>query len=132
MDSMQLKVVSAGADIIPFARRAVQGVRLSMRDRMDVTSWQESARQFGYDRLVIHEHGPCDPDDVDSFLSVYRRGEAWSRWGIARCGASVLAWCSVSGMDVGRYESVAEALGTLFSGSFTPAELPRGEVISAF
>jgi hypothetical protein len=129
---MQLNVLRTGAEIIPFTRRADRGARLSLRDRMDVTYWQESARQFGYDRLVIHERAPTDPEDVDSFLSIYRRGEAWSRWGIARCGATVLAWCSVSGMDVGRYDTVAEALGTLFTGSTAPAERYRAKVIAAF
>jgi hypothetical protein len=116
---MQLQVVLNG-NVIPFAPRAagvggtaLTGARLSMRDRMDVTSWQEPARACGYDRLVIHERTPCDPPDIDSFLSIYRHGESWSRWGIARCGASVLAWCSVSGKDFGRFASVSEALGSL-------------------
>jgi hypothetical protein len=128
---MQLKVVGGGAEIIPFTRRSDRGARLSLRDRMDVATWQESARQFGYDRLVIHERMPLDPEDVDSFLSIYRRGEAWSRWGIARCGATVLAWCSVSGMDVGRYDTVSEALGMLFTGTAVGTRV-RGEVIAAF
>jgi hypothetical protein len=128
--TMQFKVVTGGAEIIPF-RKPAGGARLSMRDRMDVTYWQESARQFGYDRLVIHERAPCDPPDVDSFLSIYRRGEAWSRWGVARCGSTVLAWCSVSGADLGQFATVAEALGTLFAGS-SPPPRPRGQVIAAF
>ena len=128
---MQLNVLRTGAEIIPFTRRADRGARLSLRDRMDVTFWQESARQFGYDRLVIHERAECDPPDVDSFLSIYRRGEAWSRWNVARCGATVLAWCSVSGADMGHFTTVAEALGTLFTGATPPAR-PKGEVISAF
>jgi hypothetical protein len=98
---------------------------------MDVSYWQESARAFGYDRLVIHERTSCDAPGVDSFISVYRNGDAWSRWGVARCGASVLAWCSLSGADMGRFASVAEALGTLLTGAAAPAA-KRGEVIAAF
>ncbi len=127
---MQFKVVAGGAEIIPF-HRANSGARLSMRDRMDVTYWQESARQFGYDRLVIHERTECDPPEVGSVLSIYRSGEAWSRWGVARCGATVLAWCSVSGADLGQFATVAEALGTLFGGA-SPPPRPQGEVIAAF
>jgi hypothetical protein len=129
---MQLEVVAGGANIIPFARPVSGQARLSMRDRMDVTVWQESARQFGYDRLVIHERAPCDPPDVDSFLSIYRRGEVWSRWGVARCGATVLAWCSVSGVDMGRFESVGEALRALFSASSPPPSRRYGNVVAAF
>ncbi len=102
-----------------------------MRDRMDVTNWAESARAHGYDRLVIHERSPNDPDDVDSFLSIYRRGESWARWNVARRGAAVLAWCSVSGADVGPFASVGEALSSLIDGRVLPRPA-AGEVIAAF
>ncbi len=128
---MQLQVVSGG-NVIPFAPRPhAVGARLSIKDRMDVTSWQEPAFAQGYDRLVIHERAPCDPPEVDSFLSIYRRGEPWSRWGVARCGSSITAWCSVSGMDLGQFGSMGEALGSLLGGAAPPRRGP-GEVIAAF
>jgi len=102
--------------VIAFAPRAAAGARLNMRDRMDVAQWRETAHRAGYDRLVIHEKTPFDPPELDSFLGIYRRGEAWSRWCVARCGASVTAWCSVSGRDIGRFGSVAEALTAVLGG----------------
>jgi hypothetical protein len=81
---------------------------------MEVASWRSVLQPHGYDRLVIHERASCDPPDVDCFLSIYRQGEAWARWGIARCGSSVLAWCSVTGADVGRFSTVGDALRALF------------------
>ncbi len=80
---------------------------------MDVALWQGDA---GAVRLVIHERMPADPADLHSYLAVHRRGEAWSRWGVTRCGATVLAWCSVTGRDVGRFSSVTQALGALLGG----------------
>jgi len=43
----------------------------------------------------------------------------------------VLAWCSVSGMDLGHFGSVGEALGSLLGGAAPPRRVP-GEVIAAF
>jgi hypothetical protein len=101
------------AQIIPFmAKPAPAG--LSMRDRMEISAWRGQLRAFGYDRVVIHERIACDAPEVDSFLSIYRQGEAWARWNLARCGASILAWCSVTGTDVGRFGSMREAMLALF------------------
>ncbi len=130
VSAMQRLVVSSG-NVVPFERRPAIGARLSMRDRMEVTTWAESARARGYDRLVIHERTSSDPEDVDSFLSIYRRGECWSRWNVARRGASVLAWCSVSGADLGQFASVSDALGSLLDGQAPPRRV-GGEVIAAF
>lgn len=120
----------AGHNVVPFARRANPAARLSIMDRMDVTSWIEPAFAHGYDRLVVHERAAGDPPDVDSFLSIYRRGEAWARWGVARCGASVLVWCALTGTDYGRFASVSEALGAVLADA---APLRRtADVVSAF
>jgi hypothetical protein len=131
----QLEVVSAGgqANIVAFAPRAGGSARLSLSDRMDATTWLEQARRYGYDRLVVHERNPDDPPDIDSFLSIYRHGEVWARWGIARSGGSVLAWCSVSGADVGRFSSVADALSALLCcGSQGAPKRTPAQVIRAF
>jgi hypothetical protein len=100
---------------------------------MDATMWQEAARRHGFDRLVVHERAPDDPPDVESFISLYRRGEQWARWGIARCGSSVLAWCSFTGADVGRFASVADALSALLpcGGQAAPPHA-NGEIVRAF
>jgi hypothetical protein len=70
---------------------------------------------------------------VDCFLSIYRNGEAWARYGLARCGSTILAWCSVTSADIGRFASMGEALEAVFPMS-PGAAGPRGgaEVIRAF
>ncbi len=127
-----IDVSLTGAVVIPFARRA-PAAGLSLRDRMEIAAWQGRLHRNGYDRMVIHERTSCDPPDVECFVSIYRHGEAWARWGLARCGATVLAWCSVTGNDIGHFGSMAEALGALFPS--TPAPLhpgPGAQVIRAF
>ena len=92
-------------------RRQMSG--LTSRDRIEVRNWQEGARRFGYDRLVIHNREACDPPDVESFLSIYRAGDPWSRWGLTRHGSTVSAWCSTTGIDLGPFSSVSDALTTI-------------------
>jgi hypothetical protein len=116
MDQLHPSVSGAGAsNVIPFRPASNTGACLSLRDRMDVMAWRDPANTLGFDRLVIHERSSCDPPDLDSFLGIYRRGEVWASWNLARCGAGVLAWCSRSGADVGRFASVADALEALLS-----------------
>ncbi len=87
---------------------------------MEVHRWREQARSFGYDRLVIHERLAGDPPEVGSFLSVYRRGEPWSRFGITRVAGRVLAWCCRTGSDIGRFDSVSAALHALLPVEVSP------------
>ncbi len=98
--------------VIPFRPRP-QSAGLTSRDRIEVGRWRDGARQFGYDRLVIHEREYFDPPDTDSFLSIYRSGEPWSRWGIARRGPSLMAWCSATGADLGPFASISDAMMAL-------------------
>jgi hypothetical protein len=100
---------------------------------MDATMWREPAGRHGYDRLIVHERSPDDPPEVESFISLYQRGEPWARWGIARSGSSVLAWCSRTGADVGRFASVAEALAALLPrGGYVAPSRGNAEIVRAF
>ena len=120
------------SEVLPFTGR-VSRVGLSLRDRMEIAVWQSRLRHLGYDRAVIHERGCGDPPELESFLSIYRQGEAFARWGVVRRGASVTAWCSLTGVDVGHFTSVQEALMALFPGTPGASFEPRGgEVIHAF
>lgn len=106
--------------IIAFAARAASApprghfcARLSPHDRIEVTRKQDLARQAGYDRMVIHDRDAGDAAEVGNFLSVYRSGEVWSRYGFARKGDSVTAWCSLTGADIGAFDTLADALQTV-------------------
>jgi hypothetical protein len=90
-----------------------QGTCFTARDRIEISQWRETARQAGYDRLVVHHRDAGDALDVGSFLSVYAVGSAWSRWGFARRGEVVVAWCALTGADIGEFPSLAKALQTV-------------------
>jgi len=124
MSSTQLRVDDG---VISFEARAALlragqeppepvGACLTALDRIDITRWQDAARDAGYDRMVIHDRDFGDSSDVGTFLSVYSRGKAWSRWGFARRGARILAWCCLSGADVGEFSSLSQALETVLLG----------------
>lgn len=101
--------------------------RLSMRDRMDVLALRELARGLGYDRMVIHERQPGDPPELESVLGIYRRGEAWCAWWLARRGAEIRAWSGVHGTEAGPWPTLAAALAALTGGA-----VAHGEVVQAF
>ncbi len=83
------------------------------RDRMDISDWRDAAKMAGYDRMVIHDRDCGDAQEVGNFLSVYRSGECWSRWGFARQGSTIGSWCCLTSMDMGQFGSVHEALSVV-------------------
>ena len=83
---------------------------------MDVSDWRDAARTAGYDRMVIHSRDYGDAQEVGDFLSVYRRGQSWSRWGFARQGRFISGWCCLTSMDMGRFDSLNDALGAVLAG----------------
>ena len=115
--------------IIPFPQRR-QASGLTARDRIEVGNWLEGARRFGYDRMVIHDREACDPPEVESFLSIYRVGDPWSRWGLTRHGATVSVWCSTTGVDLGPFSSVSDALTAILPAACAKA-LMRPAAVSA-
>ena len=108
------------ATILMFPRPARAAARLTWRDRLEGTTWQEPASRAGYDRLVIHERAAGDPPELDSYVSLYRQGEPWSRYGVARFADHVLAWCCRTGRDLGRFPSVTAALRALLPEAGVP------------
>ena len=117
MDELQLSVENK---VISFALRGsfatamlASTSRLTPRDRMDISDWRDTARTAGYDRMIIHDRDDGDAQEVGDFLSVYRSGESWSRWGFARQGGAIIGWCCLTSTDTGQFGSLAEALGTV-------------------
>lgn len=118
-------------NIVAFAPRlaaagpAIHAACLTPRDRMELTELHDAARLAGYDRMVIHDRDDGDAAEVGNFLSVYKRGDAWSRWGFARRGGVIRAWCCLSGRDVGEFDSLREAVMSVLQG------MPKTRCIAA-
>lgn len=102
---------------------------LTPRDRMDVSQLRDQVRVSGYDRMVIHDVEPGETSGVGNFLSLYHAGEPWSRWCFARTGGSLIAWCALSGADIGRFGSLPEALKSVLPGLALPVPEPYQAVV---
>jgi hypothetical protein len=95
--------------VIRFVPKPHAAAYLTPFDRMEIHRWREHARQFGYDRMIIHDREPGDFADMGNFLSLYRAGESWSRWVFARKASIVSVWCSLTGLDRGEFPSLEAA-----------------------
>ena len=105
----------AEAIVIPFPVAELRQNRLTIRDRIEILAWTEGARGVGYDRVAIRERHPQDDPHIGDFLSIYRTGEPWAAWGVARHGASVRVWRSATGADLGEFRTIGEALGAILN-----------------
>lgn len=121
--------------IVSFALHAarapatVQGTCLTPQDRMTVSAWRDRARLAGFERMVIHDRDAGDALEVGNFLSVHRCGQAWSRWGFARAGRTIRAWCCLSGADIGQFDTLAEALAAVLEGSAAKPAAPANNLV---
>lgn len=118
-----LATASPEAIVIPFPRPEFRQNRLTMRDRMRALTWAETARGLGYQRVVIRERHPEDDPQIGDHVAIYRAGEPWAAWGVARHGASLRVWRCATGADLGDFESIDEALEAIVAA--TPASDAR-------
>ena len=84
--------------------------RFTVRDRIELERWTDVARQRGFDRLMLHERLESDPSDVGNYLAVYAEGCCWASWGLSRRTDGIVAWDCVSGLDLGSFRSMHDAL----------------------
>jgi len=133
---MGISQPEVACSVIPFAAKPRAAAYLNAFDRMEINRWREHARLSGYDRMVIHEREPGDYAEMGNFLSLYRAGEAWSRWVFARKGHALSVWCSVTGVDLGEFPTLAAAFQAVMpaEGGVLPAftEAPYADVVTAF
>jgi hypothetical protein len=108
----------ATAVVIPFPAMT----RLTMKDRIELLKLSDTARASGYDRLVIRERHPEDDPQLGDFVAIYRCGEPWASWGVARRGPSLHVWRCATGADLGEFRTIEEALGAIVA---APAPEPR-------
>ena len=100
------------ADIIPFATR-VGHDRFTAADRMELLRWE--ARDQGGARLAIYKRRHDDPPEVGEFASIYPPEGRWAAWGAVRQGRAIKVWRAGDGRDIGRFETMGEALAAVSS-----------------
>ena len=92
------------ADIITFRRPAD---RFTAADRMALARLE--ARDHGV-RLAIYKRRDDDPPEVGEFASIYPPNTRWAAWGAVRQGRAIRVWRSRDGRDIGRFDTMHEAL----------------------
>lgn len=109
---MHTRIQSGSAKILPFPVPPEHACRLTMRDRMAILAWQEMARAQGYGRFVF-AGGENRREPEGEYFSVYRDGDAWAAWCIARAGASIQVWRGATGTDLGEFRRMEDALAAI-------------------
>ena len=123
---MQPDLERHSADILPFTvRRPTHLNRLTVIDRLQAMSWNETKAAPAGARLIIFARQPEDGPEVGDYIGIYRADDRWAVWGAARNGDIVTVWHGPSGSDIGTFRSMEEALGAVSSASIQPRTTTR-------
>ncbi len=95
------------AEIIAFTDRVN---RFTAADRATLLQWQARRHEV---RLAIHKRRHDDPPEVGEFASIYPADTRWAAWGAARQGRAIRVWRARDGRDIGRFETMGEALAAV-------------------
>ncbi len=116
---------SVPGNILSFTPRPLMNHRLTPQDIADIARWQAGTDKGGYDRITVAQAEAADAPEDGEFVMLGREGELWSRWGFARKGPRILAWCCLTGTDVGEFASLAAAFHAVIPGPMRPAQAQR-------
>jgi hypothetical protein len=89
------------------------GNRLNAADRHQAVAWLGSASAEGYGDVRLHQPEAGNCPEFGEILAIYRAGEPWAAWGIARCGKTLLLWRSSTGETIGSFRSMTDALAAI-------------------
>ena len=100
-------------NVVPF--RPLRANAFTVRDRIEVLEWRASgpAQASGFARLDIYAEHPGDGQETCDLLLLYRRDERWARWGAVRRADRIDVWRCADGSDLGRFETMRQALDAL-------------------
>jgi hypothetical protein len=102
---------AVSATIITFPSNAGRANHVTAADRMALLQWE--ARDQGGIRLAIHKRRHDDPPEVGEFASIYPPNGRWAAWGAVRQGRAISVWRAGDGRDIGRFETMGEALAAV-------------------
>ena len=113
-------------NVVPF--RPLRPNAFTVRDRVEALQWRESgpAQASGLARLDIHAEHPGDGQETCDFLLLYRRDECWARWGAVRRADRIDVWRCADGSDLGRFETMRQALDALLQADSPRSHQARG------
>ena len=102
--------VKRTATVIPFPTPANRSNRLLSRDKIEAYAWGKRATRLGYDRVVICEQSGGPKPEESDFVLIYRAGDCWAHWGVARQDGAILLWQCSDGVQAGLFVSMQAAL----------------------
>lgn len=101
---------SRSADVLPFGGLH----RLTMTDRIEALQWEATRAQHGA-RLAFHRWSSANAHEGGDYISIYRGDDRWAAWGATRRGRSVSVWRCATGVDLGHFPTMREALAAVRS-----------------
>lgn len=102
-----LKLIYTAPSPIPFDRG------FTSRDRIALAEWMRRSDAHGYRRILMEDGSQEGGPEEGSYVLLYTRDHAWARWGIARGSDGVVVWHCGTGTDIGRFDTMLEALESL-------------------
>ena len=70
--------------------------------------------------LEIHDRRQDDAPEVGDYIGIYRAYDRWAVWGLARDGSKITVWHGPSGVDLGSFSTIADALAAVCINSIQP------------
>jgi hypothetical protein len=86
--------------------------QLTLEDRQQAAQWAAGPAGRWLEIMIYAD--PNESDEMGDFISVYRLGEDWASWGVARRGDFVTAWEAQRGRDLGLYSTMLSALAAIW------------------
>lgn len=108
------------AEILQFSAHIQVQNRLSVTDRIYANEWGASHAAPAGARITIHARNHDDAPEVTDYIGIYRADDSWAVWHLARDGAFIKVWNGPTGMDLGVYTSMKEALAAVSVSSIQP------------
>lgn len=85
---------------------------LTTADRIALATWH-GGRRGSFTRTVLEGGTPGASPDRGGYILVYRDGDGWATFGLARGCAGVLVWRCSNGAVLGTYPTMTVALAAL-------------------
>jgi len=111
MSLKERKSAPTTAMIMPFPTPKPRPNRLTVADLQDAEDWASGLSKL-WCKLVVYE-SPAHDEEIGDFISIYKLGQSWASWGVARRGGSIVLWRADCGSDLGIFSRMRDALDAI-------------------
>ncbi len=89
------------------------GGGFTSHDRIALSEWIRRSDAHGYQRVVIETGSQEGGPEEGGYVLLYTQDKAWAHWGMARGSNGIIIWHCGTGIDLGRFDTMLEALESL-------------------